>query len=219
MSIPKMIKELSLSFSTPLPPLLPSPRPILSSDAALMHVLHERERERERESERHTHTHTQRQRQTEKTDRYTDRQTQTQTQRETAVAHYFCPCGQAKHSCMRRSGYLHNRIGRHKTPAPWASTAGGPGLINKTQSTLDLPGPVVRQRKGAARGPAPIAMLCTLLWPQAAGRRRPGLPDRSLWTHNRYSLLLAPGYAWRGIVRASASVFCYQSCHGGRVCV
>ena len=85
MSIPKMIKELSLSFSTPLPPLLPSPRPILSSlDAALMHVLHERERERERDTHTHTHTETQREIETEtdREDRQIHRQTDTDTDRE-----------------------------------------------------------------------------------------------------------------------------------------
>ena len=78
MSIPKMIKELSLSFSTPLPPLLPSPRPILSSlDASLMHVLHERERERERDTHTHTHTHrdTERDRDRDRQRRQTDTQT------------------------------------------------------------------------------------------------------------------------------------------------
>ena len=59
------------------------------------------------------------------------------TCRQRAVA-VFCLCGRTSHSSMRRSGYLHNCIG-----AQDVRSVGTPKLINKTQSTTALPGPVV----------------------------------------------------------------------------
>ena len=185
-----MIKELSLSFSTPLPHLLPitPPPPPQSPPPFFRQMWHSEARatiETDRQRQKHRHKETQKETDA---DRQRHRDRETETQRETDADRQTDRQRQRQRSHTTSA----RRVDRRSTLAcgdpvicttasagarrlhRGASTAGGPGLINKTQSTLDLPGPVVRQRKGAARGPAPIAMLCTLLWPQAAGRRRPG---------------------------------------------